>query len=273
MLPPAKSYYHNEAWDTDSWVKVIAIEYESLVARFPFRRDLKSPSNGRPIRVLDVGCGTAIFPRYLDRELDDGLPLICDLLDISKASLQAAERTLETLRHFSPRRKIHLAIEDIPEAFTNQTGAYDVIWAIHSFTTVDVKAMNAVYERLYELLAATGSLCVYQLTKSSSYQMLHTYYRQVHPNGYGAQPYMEYEDSVAILAELGLTHETHALSFEHVVEAEREDLLAKYLRKCVLDDSVAAPEFFLPILDQFYDAESDSFRFPQQVNLIVLRKG
>ncbi len=45
--------------------------------------------------------------------------------------------------------------------------------------------------------------------------------------------------------------------------------LEKYLRKCILDDSVDAPAFFGPILDEFYEPEQRAYVFPQMVHFIA----
>ncbi len=214
---------------------------------------------GGRITLLDVGCGTAIFPSYLDQELTPEVHIRADLLDISAASLRRASEIVASLEHFSLGESIQAAIEDLPVL-----GRYDVIWAIHSFTTVDADRMPDTYARLMAALEPGGYLYVYQLTATSAYQRLHALYRRHR----GGRRYMEFEDSLAILSEAGIDLEVHELAFDHVVPDEPV-ALAGYLQKVSLDDAVPI-ELFEPALAEY---RGDGFvRFPQTVNLIAARR-
>ena len=89
-LKSAKHYYAKDTWDVRAWIDVIAVEYETLIEKYPFDEKLRSFSKKETISVLDVGCGTGIFPSYLDKALSGNLHLSCDLLDISVPSLEQA---------------------------------------------------------------------------------------------------------------------------------------------------------------------------------------
>jgi hypothetical protein len=270
---PSKNYYSNKVWDEGAWVKVIAVEYEQLIKRYPFERKLSSLARKGEIRLLDVGSGTAIFPSFLDTALSDKIRLVTDMLDMSTASLDKATKRLEGLVHFRPRQQIKTRIEQTPEFFQGASQVYDVIWAIHSFTTVDVQRMPQVYAKLIDLIAPSGYLFIYQLAARSSYQVLHGYYRENNARGAERSPFMEYEDSERIFELLGHSLETHELSFEHKVDTSNRWLLEKYLQKCVLDDSLQAIEFFSELLPRYLDESSRTYRFPQCVNLGVVRPG
>ena len=249
---------------------MIAVEYESLVKLYPFDRKLQRLSQKGSINLLDIGCGTAIFPSYLDRNLSENVHFACTLLDSSKASLEQAAGVLDALEHFSVDRKVQSLIEDIPSALPGSRGAYDVIWAIHSFTTVDVQRMEYVYEHLLDSLAVGGYLYVYQLAAGSAYQKLHKRYRAQHPNGKTISRFMEYEDTKRILDSIGLDYEVVELIFHHEISDSRPDLLEKYLRKCILDDSVDVQSIFHAELEEFYEQEQSQYRFPQSVNFVVV---
>jgi SAM-dependent methyltransferase len=265
-LRTARGFYARPSWDETAWTNVIAIEYERLTATYPFADRLEALAPGGPHRVLDVGCGTAIFPRYLDPRLPDSLRLDCDLLDISPVSLGRAREALERLPHFRVRRTIQAAIEDIPSALSAGRHQYDVIWAIHSLTTVDLNRMPEVIRHLLRLLAPKGMFFIYQLTARSSYQVLHAFYRRYHPQAGGR--FMQSEDSERILRELATPYELHELQFDHQLPEDRSDLLQNYLRKCVLDESLDALRFFAPLLPRFHDPPQRMYRFPQSVNFL-----
>ena len=270
--PVTDHFYAKKDWDVDSWVDVISVEYEALIRAFPFDRVLRSLPGSGSRRLLDVGCGTAIFPRYLDGILSPDVHLSADLWDVSESSLNRAREVLVRLPHFSVNRAYRALIEDLPSTLPPKTAQYDVIWAIHSFTTVRVEAMRAVYERLWEVLRPGGYLFVYQLTAESSYQEFHSLYRGKHPHGQDQAPYMEFEDSQRILDSLGVEYEVYPQQFAHEIPEDQGDLLEKYLRKIILDDTVDVGQLFGPMLEAFHDPSQGSYVFPQSVNLIVVRK-
>lgn len=265
-------YYAQDTWDVDSWVEVIAIEYESLVDAYPFDEKLRVFSDKGIINLLDIGCGTAIFPSYLDRFLSEEVRFSCELLDVSSSSLRQAAQVLSRLEHFKVSRYYESLIEDIPATLAGCRDVYDVIWAIHSLTTVEIDKMTDVYTRLLDTLAPGGYLYIYQLAAGSSYQKLHKRYRTQHPNGKNVARYMEYEDTKRILDSIGVEHESHGLFFYHEIRDDRPELLEKYVQKCLLDDSVQVQTFYGAMLADFHDEERGQYRFPQSVNFVVVSK-
>jgi SAM-dependent methyltransferase len=261
-----KDYYLNPAWDLHGWLDIIAVEYEELVAGFPFADRLaKFPA---AIRLLDVGCGTGIFPSYLDKRLPTDIAFECDLLDISAVSLETADRTLSALKRYQVRSLIEASIEKIPERFLETHPPYDVIWAIHSLTTVDRSSMAHVLSRLVSMLAPSGSLFIYQLTAQSTYQKLHKMYLEGHPNGRAAAAFLEFEATVAHLQRQEVPFAVYPFAFDHVVPESQPSLLESYLRKCILDDQVDVLDFYAHILDEYRDEENACYRFPQTVSFI-----
>ena len=259
-----KSFYTTASWDESHWLNIVSIEYESLVSAYPFDTKFREIADRGRLTVLDVGCGSAIFPQYLDGTLSDDIHLTCDLLDVSERSLKQAHAVLEELEHFSPGSSIRTLIEDIPDALPLPKPPYDVIWAIHSLTTVDVAEMRSVFQHLLQLLSYDGRLYIYQLTADSSYQALHRVYRE--RTSKGVSPFMEFEDTTRILKSLSVEYEVVELSFDHELPLDQPDLVEHYLRKCVLDESIDALSVFGDVLPGF---EIDGgYRLPQSVNLI-----
>ena len=259
-----KYFYTADSWDESDWLDIVSIEYESLVSAYPFDAKIREITDGGPLSVLDVGCGSALFARYLEPTLGDGLHLTCDLLDVSDRSLKQAHAVLEELEHFSPGSSIRTLIEDIPDALPLPKPPYDVIWAIHSLTTVEVAQMPSVFRHLLQLLSDDGQLYIYQLTADSSYQILHRVYRERQSKG--VPPFMEFEDTERILESLPVDYEVLELSFDHELPIDQPELVEHYLRKCVLDETIDAQRMFADVLPRF---ESDGrYHLPQFVNLI-----
>lgn len=263
-----KYFYTADSWDEAAWIDVISVEYESLVSAYPFDTKFRGISSEGRLKVLDVGCGSALFPQYLDQTLTDGIHLTCDLLDVSERSLRQAERVMEELEHFSAGRSIKTLIEDIPRALLPAVPSYDVIWAIHSLTTVDLKQMPDVIEHLLRLLSPGGHLFIYQLTADSAYQALHRVYRERVSTE--VPRFMEFEDTQRILESLSAEYEVLELSFDHELPGGRPDLMENYLRKCVLDESVDTERVFGDLLPRF--ESGGLYRIPQFVNFISISR-
>ena len=255
----SQEFYANPRWDVDTWVEVIGVEYERLIDAYSFDDDFRAL--GGAIRLLDVGCGTAIFPSYLDPMLSPDIHVGVDLLDQSRASLDRATEVMGQLDHFTVGDTFLGRIEDLPPL---DGRSYHAVWAIHSFTTVDVARMPAAIDRLMNTLQPGGYLYVYQLTAASAYQRVHDAYRASR----GGNPYMEFEDTVKILSAAGHDYEVRELAFDHIVP-DTQEALGEYLRKVTLDDSTSV-ELFDPLLAEF--RAQGVVRFPQTVNLIAVRR-
>jgi SAM-dependent methyltransferase len=269
----ARHFYSRVNWAEWDWVDLISVEYEELLSIYPFSKMLTSLARDDGVRLLDVGCGTGIFPRFLDPYLDENLRIQTDLLDLSPLSLERCQAVLEGLRHFRVGQSFPIEIESIPRALLPDEHRYDVIWAVHSLTTVELPRMPEVLAHLIQLLAQGGRLLIYQLALASTYQRLHSHYRQHHRVGRKVERFMQAEDTVEILK--GLGHQPHVspLSFEHHVPSNDETVLQHYLRKCVLDETLDAIRLFEPLLESFLDKESMAYRFPQTVHLIEVGVG
>lgn len=267
-----KNYYTQNTWDENSWKEIIFVEYEKLIDIYPFEENLQIIFKKRNLNLLDLGCGTAIFPSYLDKALSNNIHFSCDLLDISNSSLQQAKQVMDKLKHFSVKKLFNISIENISTVLSNYQGFYHVILAIHSFTTVDINKMKDVYKHIYELLAPNGRIFVYQFTNNSSYPYIYNYYLSNHPHGKNRTRFMSYEDTKEILDSMGVDYEVYELFFNHEIKNDRYDLLENYLRKCILDNSVDVLTFFKPILKEFHDKKSNKFKIPQFVNLIEIKK-
>ncbi|MFQ5943643.1 MAG: class I SAM-dependent methyltransferase [Anaerolineales bacterium] len=260
----SKYFYATNSWDEAAWTDVISIEYESLVSAYPFDTKLRETSSGDRLKILDVGCGSAIFPHYLDQTLSDDLHLACDLLDVSQRSLKQAEMVLGELEHFSAGQNIRTLIEDIPEAVPHAEPGYEVIWAIHSFTTVDLEQMSKVIDHLLHLLRPDGRMFIYQLAADSAYQTLHQVYRERVSDT--VPRFMEYEDTQRILESLSAEYEVLELQFDHRLPRDQPEVMENYLRKCVLDESVDTEKVFGDVLSRY--ESGGMYRIPQFVNFL-----
>ena len=101
-----KYFYTADGWDESDWLDIVSVEYEALVSAYPFDTKFREIVEGGRLNVLDVGCGSALFPRYLEPTLGDGIHLTCDLLDVSDRSLQIRRGVFWRERITVPRNRI-----------------------------------------------------------------------------------------------------------------------------------------------------------------------
>jgi SAM-dependent methyltransferase len=264
---PSNTFYSQAEWDEQAWIDVIRVEYDRLIEVFDFNTLHSGKTNGK-LGLLDLGCGTGIFARLLDPLLDEGTQFEADLLDISEQSLATCRTNLKELEHFSTSEEFQFPIEAIANGEVPLKSSYDVIWALHSFTTVVVSKMKNVLRVLRTLLSDEGYLLIYQLNAQSSYQKLHKYYLE--STGAAGRAYMEAEKTSQILNEIGWDFEVRPFEFAHQIPADDRDALENYLQKVVLDHDVDAINSFETLLPDFLN--EDNYEFPQRVSLLVLRK-
>ena len=266
---PSNNYYSESGWDEKAWIDIIAVEYEQLIAAHDFSETFSQRMGKQPILLLDLGCGTGIFPRFLDSKLAADIQIKADLLDISAESIAICKNILEKLDHFQTGNEFQIAIEALPRLLEQGEASYDFIWAIHSFTTVNIEKMESVFRAIRGALAIGGKFYLYQLGHQSAYQLLHANYRGKNV-GRKIQAYMEFEQSAEIMKAIEWDFESIELSFDHEIAASNEEALEKYLQKIILDDKVRAREMFNDILPDFLI--DDSYRFRQKVFLMSAKK-
>lgn len=193
------------------------------------------------------------------------------MFDISEYSLQQATDTLDKLDHFIPNKKYLSSIENIQSTFDQNHEHYDLIWAIHSLSTVDKSQMKKVFEYLINLLEHNGKLLIFQTARQSCYYSLWDF----SINNYSltnAPELMAVEDTRNILDLLNISYETIPIHFEHVISKEDSSLLEMYLKREVLNNEVDVLNVFQDKLREYYDKESDRYVFPQQVDFTIANK-
>lgn len=132
--------------------------------------------------------------------------------------------------------------------------------------------MGSVFQSCLALLSPDGKFLIYQLSKDSFYHEIHDFYLKYFPGSINnRQQFMTAEDSQEILESLGLTYQTRPISFNHIVNYDRHYVLEVYLKMCVLNHEIDDVLFlFQDLLSKYWDQESNQYKFPQVVNLLVI---
>lgn len=269
-LNPSLSFYKKNNLDLDVWwFSVASIDYEKLIQIYLFE-ELLSSFDTPEIKVLDLGCGTAKFPSLLDSKIANNILLSSDFVDISQDCLEYARSVLSNLKHFNPDRLYRSSTEDIQEALSQTSKYYDIIWAIHSFSTLEKTKILKVYKYLLELLKPNGKFLVYQLSQYSWYYKSYDFYLKHYPQPSRSTSFMTGEDIKNALDSLGINYKIFEINYHHTVKRNSSRLLEVYLKKCILNASVDAVDLFSDILPSYYDKGSDAYIFPQKAILLEI---
>ena len=272
MFEISRDYYQPHELVLDSWWKVALTDYEKLIEKYPFEELLKSFLKPE-IKLLDIGCGSGKFPSLLDQKISGDICCLADLLDVSDYCLQTCAEVLEKLDHFIPGQEILSPLENIHLAFPKNPEHYDLIWAIHSFSTTAQNKLKNVLQYLINLLKDDGKLLIYQFSSNYCYYSLRSFYINHYPL-VDASEYITAEDIRNILDLLNVCYETVPLYLEHVISNQdnRDDVLEVYLKKEILNNEVDVLNFFKDKLQDYYDREYDKYTFPQRVDLIIVNR-
>jgi SAM-dependent methyltransferase len=249
-LNPSESYYRNDQLNLDCWFQVAQIDYEELIKAYSFNSLFQS-FNQEKINLLDIGCGTAKFPSFLDQDISSHVHVSVDLLDLSEYCLEIAQKQYDSLKHFEVARSYLSAFETFYQT-SDSSRTYDLIWAIHSLCTVEKSKVKAIHLHFLSLLKANGIYLIYQLSEDSKYYQLNDFYRQHYPQSDNTIPFITSEDHQQILDSLGISYEIVRLSFSHKIDGECKDLLETYLKKCILNENLDTISFFQPLLKEYF---------------------
>ena len=159
-------------------------------------------------RLLDVGCGTAMYSKIaagIDPRLHiDGIDLAEDVIAAAQAELRAAG--LDT--------RIHLHVGDVRNWNPPSADRYDVILLLNNIYYFPPDQRVALYQQLRNLLKAGGEIIVATLTAPGSIASAHLNFMLVCQSGNASLP--RAGDLESGLAEAGL----RVVETVHIVPTE-----------------------------------------------------
>ncbi len=263
------SFYQEENLDLDSWFQIAQIDYEKLIEVYPFQEMFTAFGKVR-INLLDIGCGTSKFPSLLDSHIPGDIHFFADLLDASEYCLEKSQQVLTNLNNFTVN-KVYLADLQNIDLFIPATRKYDLIWAMHAVYGIDKNSIRSTIKNCLELLSSRGKLLIYMFPKDSFYYKIYDLYLQKKPkSAINCQQFITTEDFRESLELLGLNYQSHEISFDHIIDNNRQQLLEAYLKKCVLDGNADLTTLFQEWLPKYLDKDSNQYKFPQIVNLLTI---
>lgn len=253
------------AW-LDYRVLAEALDTLGLFARLRARRP-----EGAPLRLLDVACGSGKFPQalaaYADLSAFAGTTVDYELLDPSPFALAEAASVLRP--PFVPGARHRATLQ----ALDPGAGPYDVVWATHALYAMPPADAPAAMARFVAALAPDGLGLVAHGAPQGHYLRVYEAYRAgLAP---GITPYASSDDLIAGLRAARARPRVRRLRYAHMVAAADRPVLEGFLRRCLFDDALTLEDMLgAPVLGDYlagcHDPVADTYRFGQEVDLIVL---
>lgn len=267
---PSKDYYQKNNLDLDSWFKIALKDYKMLVDSNDFLEIINSFKNNQ-INLLDIGCGTGVFSSLLDKKIENNINFSSDLLDVSQYCLDTCSLTLSKLQHFKSNEIFLSSTENI-KVNIPKSNYYDLIWAIHSFYTVDLDEIQNVLKHSWDLLKPNGIFMMYQASVNSSYNELYSFYLDNYIKPHDSKRFLISEDVQASLDTLKLNYRVIDFDYNHEVDSEDQNLLELYLKKCVLNNSIDVLSLFKEKIKECFQPQNKKIIFNQKTKLIIVQK-
>ncbi len=223
----------------------------------------------RPLKLLDVACGSGKFPTALLRHAGlsaEDPPIDYALLDPSAFSIREARSALRP--PFVPGAAFEIPLQQLEGA----EGAFDIAWAVHALYALPADELDEGLSRFLRAIA-DGVGVIAHACADAHYIRFHKLYLDAFHSGRGA-PFTAAEDVLAALDRLGAAVEAQDLAYDTAAPEAARDQVEGFLQRCVFDDTVRMADLLARDPTGAYLAErvdASGWRFPQRVKLLFVR--
>jgi SAM-dependent methyltransferase len=224
----------------------------------------------RPLRLLDVACGSGKFPAALERHA--GLaeaavrPVEVALLDPSAFSIAEARAALPA--PFLPVAEHETTLQD----FDPPAGGYDIVWATHALYAIPTAEMPAAAARFRAAIAPGGLGVIAHSAADGHYIEFHRRFLDAFGPA-DAAPYVAADTIVGALEATGAQVETQAIHYDSVAGPDDTGVVEGYLQRCAFDirASLAQMQATAPLADYLAACHGPGgWRFSQHVTLMTV---
>ena len=226
----------------------------------------------RPLRLLDVACGSGKFPNALARYtglLEAQLqPVVTALLDPSAFSIAEAKAALPPF--FRPAEEFETTLQD----FRPPDDGYDIVWATHALYAIPEAELAAALQQFHAAIAPGGAGIIAHSAEAGHYVTFHRHYLAAFGSD-NAAPYISAEIIVDTLHEAGFSVDVQVVNYDSVANVDETGAVEGFLQRCVFDDRITLNEMQAtePLASYLSGCrDSEGWRFTQKVWLITVTK-
>jgi SAM-dependent methyltransferase len=224
----------------------------------------------RPLRLLDVACGSGKFPLALAAHAGVSAaelqPIAYSLLDPSAFSISEARAALP--EPFRADAEYEVPLQELVCA----RGAFDIAWATHALYAIPPADLPLATERFLHALGDSGVGLIAHSTAEGHYIRFHRAFLEA----FGGDPGQLYSSAEQIRTALeahGAGVELRELAYENGVADSARDDLEGFLQRCAFDDRFSLADMLAtePLASYLAPCRNDGqWRFPQRVALMVV---
>jgi len=257
----------------EAFYALAADDYRHLALSRDWRalfEDAQARAGDRPLRLLDVACGSAKFPNALVRHAGLGdaaiAPIETALLDPSSFSIAEARAALP--RPFRPAAEYETTLQD----FTPPPGGFDIVWATHALYAIPVSEIDAALTQFRAAIAPGGLGVIAHSAAAGHYIAFHRQYLAAFgPDE--ATPYVSAETIADRLRTAGAGISVHPVAYHTVATGEACAAVEGYLQRCVFDERASLADMqAAPALSDYLARcrGPEGWRFPQCAWVIAI---
>ena len=250
----------------DAWERVAMVDYEELTSKSSLISHIVKLAKQGTVKVLDVGCGTGMFWKVLGNKIKQQLVPECmlnitvSLVDISDYCLDTAAQTLRGLG-ITVKEKFQTSLENVHLSLSAGQ-SFDIIWSLHSLSSVEPRKIRTFFENVPKLLNADGAYWNLQQARSSFYCEADVFHSKIQghaqPQFLTAEKIHDLATSVTTMKDITIQE----LEYYHWVQKSDTDTIEKYLHKLVFDNKFGIKEA-TPLIEK-YLINSGWYKFPQR---------
>lgn len=258
--------------EMEAFYALATVDYRHLAEAMDWKAWLQrrqQKAGDRPLRLLDVACGSGKIPSALVRHANVAAaaiqPVDYALLDPAEFSVAEARRALAP--PFVPGREYVSTLQSLD----CRRGAFDIVWATHALYALPADELQAGLERFVRAAGDIGFIA--HASADAHYLRFYRHYLDAFRGGQGT-PYTAAEQIIAALRQMGANVETREINYENGASSAQWEQVEGYLQRCIFDDSISLQQMLdHPITGDYLATcrRDDEWRFAQRVQLIFIQ--